>query len=160
VKIEGIQLTGAFPMTTVPGGIRVATDALMRAAAEHKVDLSVPDPLTDVGELDRGAEAKIDQEIAAWSRGTWFEIWNGHEFTKARLRWISPLRTLFMFTSGVDNKAHVMSPELIKTYLRRAYIRPLESEPLMRRAVDAVVSEFEKSPKRAAELAARFQRAE
>ena len=76
------------------------------------------------------------------------------------MRWISPLRTLFMFTSGVDNKAHVMSPELIKTYLRRAYIRPLESEPLMRRAVDAVVSEFEKSPKRAAELAARFQRAE
>ena len=156
VKIEGIQLTGAFPMTTVPGGIRVPTDALMRAAAEHKVDLSVPEPLTDVGELDRSAEARIDQDISAWARGTWFEIWNGHEFTKARLRWISPLRTLFMFSSGVDNKAHVMSPELIKTYLRRSYIRPLESEPLMRRAVDAVVSEFEKSPKRAAELAARF----
>jgi len=50
----------------------------------------------------------------------------------------------------------VMSPELIKTYLRRNYIRLLESEPLMRRAVDAVVSEFEKSPNRAAELAARF----
>ena len=160
VKLEGIQLTGAFPMTTVPGGIRVPTDALLRAAAEHKVDLSVPDPLTDVGELDRGAEAKIDQDIASWSRGTWFEIWNGHEFVKARLRWISPLRTLFMFSSGTDNKAHVMSPELIKTYLRRAYIRPMESEPLMRRAVDAVVSEFEKSPKRAAELAARFAKAE
>ena len=156
VKIEGIQLTGAFPMTTVPGGIRVPTDALMRAAAEHQVDLSVPDPLTDVGELDRSAEAKIDQDISSWARGTWFEIWNGHEFVKARLRWISPLRTLFMFSSGVDNKAHVMSPELIKTYLRRAYIRPLVSEPLMRRAVDAVVSEFEKSPKRAEELAARF----
>lgn len=160
VKLEGIKLTGAFPMTTVPGGIRVPTDALMRAAAEHKVDLSVPEPLTDVGELDRGAEAKIDQDIASWTRGTWFEIWNGHEFTKARLRWISPLRTLFMFSSGVDNKAHVMSPELIKTYLRRSYIRPLESEPLMRRAVDAVVSEFEKSPKRAAELAARFAQTE
>jgi uncharacterized protein DUF1631 len=160
VRLEGIKLTGAFPMTTVPGGIRVPTDALMRAAAEHKVDLSVPEPLTDVGELDRGAEAKIDQDIASWMRGTWFEIWNGHEFTKARLRWISPLRTLFMFSSGVDNKAHVMSPELIKTYLRRSYIRPLESEPLMRRAVDAVVSEFEKSPKRAAELAARFAQTE
>jgi hypothetical protein len=65
-----------------------------------------------------------------------------------------------MFSSGVDNKAHVMSPELIKTYLRRNYIRPLESEPLMRRAVDAVVAEFEKSPKRATELAARFAKAE
>jgi hypothetical protein len=160
VKLEGIQLTGAFPMTTVPGGIKVPTDALMRAAAEHKVDLQVPDPLTDVGELDRSAEAKIDQDVASWARGTWFEIWDGQQFIKARLRWISPLRTLFMFSSGVDNKAHVMSPELIKTYLRRNYIRPLESEPLMRRAVDAVVSEFEKSPKRAAELAARFAQAE
>jgi hypothetical protein len=156
VKIEGIQLTGAFPMTTVPGGIKVPTDALMRAAAEHKVELSVPEPLTDVGELDRSAEARIDQDISAWARGSWFEIWNGHEFVKARLRWISPLRTLFMFSGSVDNKAHVMSPELIKTYLRRSYIRPLVSEPLMRRAVDAVVSEFEKSPKRAEELAARF----
>ena len=160
VKLEGIKLTGAFPMTTVPGGIKVPTDALLRAAAEHKVDLSVPEPLTDIGELDRTAEAKIDQDIAAWARGAWFEIWSGHEFIKARLRWISPLRTLFMFSSGVDNKAHVMSPELIKTYLRRNYIRPLESEPLMRRAVDAVVSEFEKSPKRAAELAARFAQAQ
>jgi len=156
VKLEGIKLTGAFPMTTVPGGIRVATDALLRAAAEHHVDLSVPDPLTDVGELDRDAEVKIDQELAAWARGSWFEIWNGHEFIRARLRWISPLRTLFMFSSGTDGKAHVMSPELIKTYLRRNYIRPLESQPLMRRAADAVVSEFEKSPKRVAELAARF----
>lgn len=160
VKLEGIKLTGAFPMTTVPGGIKVPTDALLRAAAEHKVDLSVPDPLTDIGELDRTAEAKIDQDIASWARGAWFEIWNGHEFIRARLRWISPLRTLFMFSSGVDNKAHVMSPELIKTYLRRNYIRPLESEPLMRRAVDAVVAEFEKSPKRATELAARFAKAE
>jgi hypothetical protein len=159
-KIEGIQLTGAFPMTTVPGGIKVPTDVLMRAAAEHKVDLQVPDPVTDVGEFDRTAEAQIDQTLSTWTRGTWFEIWNGKEFVKARLRWISPLRTLFMFSSGTDNKAHVMSPELIKTYLRRNYIRPLESEPLMRRAVDAVMSEFEKSPKRAAELAARFAEAE
>jgi hypothetical protein len=160
VKLEGIKLTGAFPMTTVPGGIKVPTDALLRAAAEHKVDLSVPDPLTDIGELDRTAEAKIDQDIASWARGAWFEIWNGHEFIKARLRWISPLRTLFMFSGSPDNKAHVMSPELIKTYLRRNYIKPLESEPLMRRAVDAVVAEFEKSPKRASELAARFAQAE
>jgi hypothetical protein len=160
VKLEGIKLTGAFPMTTVPGGIKVPTDALLRAAAEHKVDLSVPEPLTDIGELDRSAEARIDQDVASWTRGTWFEIWDGQQFIKVRLRWISPLRTLFMFSSGTTSKAHVMSPELIKTYLRRAYIRPLESEPLMRRAVDAVVSDFEKSPMRAAELAARFAQAE
>jgi len=159
-RIDGLQLTGNFPMTTVPGGVRVSTGALMKAAAEHNADLTVPDPLTDVAvELDRGEEARLDAQIASWARGSWFELWNGAEFIKARLRWVSPLRTLFMFSGGADNKAHVMSPELIKAYLRRRFIRPLESTPLTRRAVDAVVAEFEKQPKRAAELAARYAEA-
>jgi hypothetical protein len=157
-RIDGLQMTGSFPMTTVPGGVRVSTGALMQAAADHNADLTVPDPLTDVGigDIDRAEDAQLDGEIAAWARGTWFELWNGAEFIKARLRWVSPLRTLFMFSGGADNKAHVMSPDLIKGYLRRKFIRPLESTPLTRRAVDAVVAEFEKSPGRAKELAARY----
>ncbi|HUN93183.1 MAG TPA: DUF1631 family protein [Burkholderiaceae bacterium] len=158
-RIDGLQMTGSFPMTTVPGGVRVSTGALMQVAAEHNADLTVPDPLTDVtvsSDVDRAEDAKLDAEIASWARGTWFELWNGAEFIKARLRWVSPLRTLFMFSGGVDNKAHVMSPELIKGYLRRKFIRPLESTPLTRRAVDAVVAEFEKTPGRAKELAARY----
>jgi hypothetical protein len=158
-RIDGMQLTATFPMTTVPGGIRVPTDALKRAAADHQVDLTVPAaPPTIAGELDRIAEARMDQDVASWTRGTWFELWNGAEYVKARLRWISPLRTLFMFSSGSGNdaKTHVMSPDLIRSYLRRDYIRPLETLPLTRRAADAVVAEFETKPQRAVDLAARF----
>jgi hypothetical protein len=49
-----------------------------------------------------------------------------------------------------------MSPDLIRSYLRRDYIRPLETLPLTRRAADAVVAEFETKPQRAVDLAARF----
>ena len=158
-RIDGMQLTGTFPITTVAGGIKVSTGAVMRAAEEHQADVTMVDPVTDIGDMDRVEEARLDEEIAAWQRGTWFSLWNGKVMIKARLRWISPLRTLFMFSGEPDGKAHVMPPDVIKSYLKRGYLKPLETTPLTKRAVDGVVGEFEKMPKRAEELAARYMTA-
>ncbi len=158
-RLDGMQLTGTFPITTVAGGVRVSTGALMRAAAEHDAELKVPEPVTDIGPLDRVEEARLDEEVASWQRGTWFSMWNGTEMVKARLRWISPLRTLFLFSSDRDKYAHVMPPDLIKNYLKRGKLKALEAMPLTKRAVDGVVGEFEKMPKRREEMAARYARA-
>ncbi len=158
-RLDGMQLTGTFPITTVAGGVRVSTGALMRAAAEHDAELKVPEPVTDIGPLDRVEEARLDEEIASWQRGTWFSMWNGQEMVKARLRWISPLRTLFLFSSDREKNAHVMPPDLIKNYLKRGKLKALEATPLTKRAVDGVVGEFEKMPKRREEMAARYARA-
>jgi len=155
-RIDGMQLTGTFPITTVAGGIRVSTGAVMRAAEEHQADVTMVDPVTDIADMDRVEEARLDEEIASWQRGTWFSLWNGKTMVKARLRWISPLRTLFMFSGEPDGKAHVMPPDVIKSYLKKGYLKPLETTPLTKRAVDGVVGEFEKMPKRAEELAARY----
>ncbi len=155
-KMEGLQLTGSFPLTAIPGGVKVAPGAVLRAAADHEVELSVPAPLTDVGEPDKVEEARMDHDLAHWTRGSWFELWNGQGYIKARLRWISPLRTLFMFSSGTDNHAHVMSPDLIRSYLRRDYIRPLESAPLTERAAHALVADFASAPDRAEALTSRL----
>jgi hypothetical protein len=154
-RMEGLQLTGSFPLTAVPGGIKVPTSAVLRAAADHDIELNVPAALTDVGTIDRVEEARMDQDLSHWSRGSWFELWDGAAFIKARLRWISPLRTMFMFSSGAENRAHVMSPDLIRSYLRRKFIRSLESVPLTERAASAVVADFANQPDRAAELASR-----
>ncbi len=154
-RIESLQLTGSFPLTAVPGGIKVPTRAVMRAAADHDVELNVPAPLTDVGTINKVEEARMDQDLSHWTRGSWFELWDGKAFVKARLRWISPLRTMFMFSSGAENRAHVMSPDLIRSYLRRNFIRSLESVPLTERAASAVVADFANEPDRAAELATR-----
>jgi hypothetical protein len=155
-RLDGMQLTGTFPITTVAGGVRVSTGALMRAAAEHDAELKVPEPVTDIGPLDRVEEARLDEEIASWQRGTWFSMWNGKEMVKARLRWISPLRTLFLFSSDREKNAHVMPPDLIKNYLKRGKLKALEATPLTKRAVDGVVGDFEKMPKRREEIAARY----
>ncbi|MFZ5538889.1 MAG: DUF1631 family protein [Pseudomonadota bacterium] len=155
-RLDGMQLTGTFPITTVAGGVRVSTGALMRAAAEHDAELKVPEPVTDIGPLDRVEEARLDEEISSWQRGTWFSMWNGKEMVKARLRWISPLRTLFLFSSDREKNAHVMPPDLIKNYLKRGKLKALEATPLTKRAVDGVVGDFERMPRRREEIAARY----
>lgn len=156
-KIDGMQLSGVFPVTTVPGGIKVPTNVIMRAAAEHKADIHMPDPVTDIGRLDPVEDARVQEEIGRWQRGNWFKLWNGMEFSRAKLRWMSPLRTLFLFASEHDQKAHVMSADMLKSYLARKYIEPLESVPLTKRAVDAVVADFENVPDRAKSMAKRYE---
>jgi hypothetical protein len=156
-RVEGLQITGTHPITTVAGGIRVSTGAVMRAAAEHDAEFNMPEPVTDIGNLDRVEEAHMDEQIASWQRGTWFEVWDGAKMIKARLRWISPLRTLFLFSSNHEKDALVLPPNVIKSYLKREYIKPMEAMPLTRRAVDGLVGNFERMPKFAQDLAARFQ---
>ncbi|HVG03831.1 MAG TPA: DUF1631 family protein [Burkholderiaceae bacterium] len=156
-KIDGMQLSGVFPVTTVPGGIKVPTNVIMRAAAEHQADIQMPDPVTDIGRLDPVEDARVQEEIGRWQRGNWFKLWNGMEFSRAKLRWMSPLRTLFLFASEHDQKAHVMSADMLKSYLARKYIEPLESVPLTKRAVDAVVADFENVPDRAKSMAKRYE---
>ncbi len=98
-KIDGMQLSGMFPVTTVPGGIRVPTGQIMRAAQEHHADIVMPDPLTDIARLDPVEDARVQEEIGRWQRGNWFKLWNGTEFVRVKLRWMSPLRTLFLFAA-------------------------------------------------------------
>lgn len=155
-KIDGMQLSGIFPVTTVPGGIKVSTGMIMRAAAEHQAEIEMPDPLTDIAKLDPVEDARVQEEIGRWQRGNWFKLWNGMDFIRAKLRWMSPLRTLFLFASEHDQKAHVLSADMLKSYLARKYIEPLESIPLTKRAVDAVVADFESEPDRAATMANRY----
>ncbi|HTN49605.1 MAG TPA: DUF1631 family protein [Burkholderiaceae bacterium] len=156
-KIDGMQLSGVFPVTTVPGGIRVSTGLIMRAAQEHQAEIQMPDPLTDIARLDPVEDARVQEEIGRWQRGNWFKLWNGMEFVRVKLRWMSPLRTLFLFAGEHDQKAHVLSSDMLKSYLARKYIEPLESVPLTKRAVDAVVADFEKTPDRASKMAERYK---
>jgi hypothetical protein len=156
-KIDGMQLSGMFPVTTVPGGIRVPTGQILRAAQEHHADIVMPDPLTDIARLDPVEDARVQEEIGRWQRGNWFKLWNGTEFVRVKLRWMSPLRTLFLFATEKEHKAHVLSADMLKSYLARKYIEPLEGVALTKRAVDAVVADFESAPERAAELLQRYK---
>jgi len=155
-SIENMHLTGNAPITTVAGGIRVSSGALMRVAKEHNAQFEMPELATDIGNLDRVEEAGYDEQIGRWARGSWFHLYDGKAMVKAQLRWISPLRTLFLFGTAQGKGAHVMPPHVIKSYLKKGWLKALEQTPLTRRAVDGVVGDFEKLPNRRQELAARY----
>ncbi len=151
-KLEQMQLTGSFPMSAPSGGVHVSANAVKRAAEAYKAPLEIAEPIANAAPLSFDQDADYDAEIAGWQRGSWFNLYDGKQTVKVKLRWISPLRTLFMFSGGEEKNARVLSPETIKSYLRQGWLKPLESEPLMKRVVERVVGEFERSPKRREQL--------
>ena len=89
-------------------------------------------------------------------RARWLEI-DAHISNKLRVaERPGKLRTLFMFSSDADKSARVLSPQTIKSYLKQGWLKPLESVPLTKRVAKRVIGEFERSAKRAEELAVRI----
>ncbi len=154
-KLDEMHITGNVPIT-VSGGLKVSAGAVQRAAENHAAEVLMPEPIAGTPALSFEQDEAYDEQIAAWQRGSWFNFYDGKEVIKVKLRWISPLRTLFMFSSGEEKSARVLSPETIKSYLRQGWLKPLESVPLTKRIVDRMVGDFERSPKRAEDLAKKF----
>ena len=154
-KLDDLNISGTQPIITLAGGFRVSTGAVMRAAEQYQAEVHMPVAVTDTGTFDRIEETRLDEEVSGWQRGTWFEMYNGTDTVKVRLRWISPLRTLFLFSANQEKDAHVLPPDVIKSYLKRGWLKAIEATPLTKRAVDQVVGGFEKMPKFAKDLIAR-----
>lgn len=155
-KLDEMQITGTFPMTAAGRSLKVSAGAVQRAAENHAVQLMMPEPVADAAPASFEQESELDEQIAGWQRGSWFNLSDGKETVKVKLRWISPLRTLYMFSGADDKSTRVLAPETIKSYLRKGLLKPLEAVPLTKRLVDRVVNELEKSPQRAEELAGRI----
>jgi hypothetical protein len=151
-KLDEMRITGAFPISSAGGGVKVSLGALQRAAQHHSAQLVVPEPIAAQAPLSVEEDADFDGKIAAWQRGSWFNLYDGKEVIKVRLRWVSPLRTLFMFSNEADKSTRVLSPQTIKSYLKQGWLKPLETVSLTKRVADRVVGELERSPKRAEEL--------
>ena len=155
-KLDDLNMSGTQPIITLAGGFRVSTGAVMRAAEQYQAEVHMPVAVTDTGTFDRIEETRLDEEVSGWQRGTWFEMYNGTDTVKVRLRWISPLRTLFLFSANHEKDAHVLPAAVIKSYLKRGYLKPVGASSLTRRAVDQVVNEFEKQPQFAKQLTDRY----
>ena len=155
-KLDDLNMTGTQPIITLAGGFRVSTGAVMRAAKEYQAEVHMPVAVTETGTFDRIEETRLDEEVAGWQRGTWFEMSNGNDTVKVRLRWISPLRTLFLFSANHEKDAHVLPAAVVKSYLKRGDLKPVGATSLTRRAVGQVVDDFERQPQFATQLAERY----
>ena len=57
--------------------------------------------------------------IDSWQRGTWFDLWTGEQNERVRLRWISPRRNFYLFTSAETGKAHSLAPLILRGFVQR-----------------------------------------
>jgi hypothetical protein len=73
--------------------------------------------------------------IENWQRGSWFDLWTGQQTERVRLRWISPRRNFYLFTSAETGKAHSLAPLILRGYVRAGRIKAAEKAPLFERVV-------------------------
>ena len=128
------------------GEVEVAADLVRREAERNNADFTVLDAASDPVDVTIPAAHFSDHEIDAvmegWNRGDWFEMRVGASEERVRLRWISPRRSFYLFSSAASGAAHSLSPEVVRSYLRSGRLRPVESQPLFERVVGRLMQEL------------------
>ncbi len=126
-----------------------AADVRSAAAANH-AEVNVLDaPPTVAPEemipVEKLSDDQIDDMIEMWERGSWFDLYTGDHLERVRLRWTSPRRNFYLFTSAETGKAHSLAPVVLRGYVRAGRIRAVEQAPLFERVVGNLMRDL-KSP--------------
>lgn len=78
------------------------------------------------------------------ARGTWLTIQEaGGDSRRVRLSWISPARTMFLFTNHQGERALALTHHELARRLESGSVRLADSQPLLDRVVDIVLDDFE-----------------
>ncbi len=148
-RLAQVQITDPPPEAQF-GEINLPAEAVRRAAEQGNVALEVAEPAADT--LDPALPAahlgdhELDALIETWKRGDWFALRVSGADERARLRWISPRRSFYLFAVAETGAAHSLSPETVRNFLRLGRLRPLEPAPLFDRAVGGVVQDLRAGP--------------
>jgi hypothetical protein len=154
IKLDGIDLTCAEMPEMDNGELHVSDDVVRQVIAANRVDvdhLSLPEDARHTTPGATGDEAAtLDDSIAGFRRGDWFNLRVGNSTDRVRLRWVSPRKTLYLFTPADGRRAHSLSPETLRAYLGNGDLLPVEAEPLFARAVNGIVADLQHAAQAAA----------
>lgn len=146
IKLDGIDLSGAnLASGGGIGSMRVPDEVVKRMLEEHDARVvHVPAPVeraiaADV-DLDEAGAAQV---LALMKRGQWYTLQRGDVGERVQLRWVSPHKTLYLFTPAHGTSAHSLSPDGITGMLLSGKLRPVESAPLFQRAVNDVLHDLQ-----------------
>lgn len=121
--------------------------------------LAIELPASPKGQPEKVQQAKIDIELAAapddpfheialsMERGMWIEMQDDVGKLKlAKLSWVSPQRTTLLFTTRQGHKAASLTPVQLAEWFREDRARVLDSEPVVDRALNRLLSELVAEP--------------
>jgi hypothetical protein len=148
IKLDGLRLDDITPPPT-DTPVHVPDERVRQALASAKVDVDHLAPpstsQTIPAARDDLSDEALEELIAGWKRGDWFNLRLGDVVERVQLRWVSPRRTLYLFMPAEKRSGHSLSPESLRAYLRSGDLAPVEDEPLFDRAVQDVVYELQRA---------------
>lgn len=131
--------------------LTIPSSAVRFAAAANHAEVNVLDSAPTVAPeemipLDQLSDDQIDDMIEMWERGSWFDLYTGSQTERVRLRWTSPRKNFYLFTSAETGKAHSLAPLVLRGYVRTGRIRAAEQARLFERAVGDLMRDLKGSP--------------
>jgi len=128
--------------------LTITADVVRSAVAANHAEVNLLEaPLTVAPEemisIEELSDAAIDAMIEGWQRGSWFDLWTGQQTERVRLRWVSPRRNFYLFTSAETGKAHSLAPLILRGYVRAARIKSAERAPLFERVVGDLMRDLQ-----------------
>jgi hypothetical protein len=128
--------------------LTITPEVVRSAVAANHAEVNVlEEPLTVAPEemipVEQLTDAAIDAMIEGWQRGSWFDLWTGQQTERVRLRWVSPRRNFYLFTSAETGKAHSLAPLILRGYVRAGRIKPAEKAPLFERVVGDLMRDLQ-----------------
>ncbi|MDQ3447066.1 MAG: DUF1631 domain-containing protein, partial [Pseudomonadota bacterium] len=142
-KLDEVKIVEPPPMVDnePEQHLTITPEVVRSAVAANNAEVNLLEaPLTVQPEemipVEKLSDDRIDQMIDSWQRGTWFDLWTGEKTERVRLRWISPRKNFYLFTSADTGKAHSLAPLILRSYVRAGRIRTAERAPLFERVVD------------------------
>lgn len=150
IKLDGLKFSYDPAADSSEPVMQVSDDMVKQVLAQNHAEVEhlalpreelSPAPNSEPGSANEPPASEGD--IERWHRGDWFELAIGDVVERVRLRWISPRKSLYLFTPADGALAHSLAPETLRAYVRAGRLRPVESQPLFERAVNAVMHDLQ-----------------
>ena len=148
IKLDAFSLSKAA--TTAVGtesaaNVELTDDLIQQAFAADNVPISPLNLPAGMQPPSPGSGREASSLARGLKRGDWFELRIADGFERVQLRWVSPRRNLYVFTSKQGGTARSLTRDNLRSFLEAGWLRPLEEAPLFERAVAEVMGQLQQA---------------
>ena len=139
-RVEKIKIDPkAEPKTPV----QIAPETLIASVKTAPVPVAVAGDATEPPRqrLPRPARMTrdyIDTMMQSMNKGVWVEVVRGAQVIQMRLRWVSPHRSMYLFTDRQGKEALTYTPELLRVQIADGLLALLDTKDLSERVIDSL----------------------
>jgi hypothetical protein len=141
IKLDGLRIS-QDDVAPPDGAEMTIPDEMVKhaiAAAHADVNFLTADQIVVLGE-----DTDLDRRIESFKRGDWFDLRLNDQTERVQLRWFTPRRALYLFSSAQGKKTHSLTPATLRQFLRDGRFAPVEGVPLFDRALREMMDELQR----------------